>query len=164
MRRLAGVLLAVVALLLFTSPQAEATTYGWKWAETIEVFDATSSPYTRVAEAVREWDRTDARVVLTANRAAANIVVEARDGICGSGCAYFPTITNNVATGTCYATLTPAASRLPFAEGVVLHEVGHCLGLAHAPAGTRSVMTTQAPSSFYRAPTTYDRRDLNRLY
>lgn len=166
MKRTLSVLLSVIVIWLLLPTPAQATTYGWKWRETIEVYDATKGyRHTQVREAVREWDRSDARVVMTNNRAAANIVVETRSTLNATGTAFLPTITNGTATGRCYATLKPSAASQPYAEAVVLHEIGHCLGLAHSPDGVSSIMTSIIwPTTFLRQPTSYDYADLNRLY
>lgn len=148
--------------------QSEAVTYGWRWNEIVDVYDNTGgiSPYASVAQATAEWERRsgiDTR--MTTNVAEANIVVEFRDGICGSGCAYFAPVVNNIATGTCYATALPSIADIPAVEAVILHEIGHCVGLAHAPQTTRSVMTaTISANDFYKAPQPYDYKDMKSLY
>lgn len=167
-KKITALIVALMASIMFMAvPQtAGATAFGWKWNKVVHVFDGTtSSPNNwKISEAAREWDVKSGVVIrMTTNQAEAEIVVTEVNTTCGVGCAYYPPTSNRVAYGQCRIELTRLFANYKMAEYIALHEMGHCLGLAHAPIGERSVMLAGTKIQFY-IPTSYDYKDMKRLY
>ena len=171
MRRAFAAALAALLLVAVAAP-AEAAPYGWRWDQVVEVFDATTDPAWRVAEAVAEWDagRDGLTIVMTTDLASAEIVV--REGelptqIVGGGIggqAQLPPHPGGIATGVCRVTLSVWASSY-FREHIASHELGHCIGLGHNDNWHVSIMAPTVSGDQVRSePGPHDYRDKRRVY
>lgn len=154
-----------------TTDRAAPSVYGWHWAEPVDVYDDTPQPNNyKIAEAVREWGSISGglTVRMTTNKADANIIVSQVADTCGNGCALLDNLTYNSdgsVSGLCPVELEQFYAEWPVAEEFGVHEIGHCLGLSHAPDGTRSVMTaTVSQYDFFTRPQAYDKRDIKYIY
>lgn len=146
----------------------EPVVYGWSWHEVVEVFDGTPQPNNwRIEEAVAEWGkRSGLDIVMVSEPAAANIVVNEVYDSCGVtfgvvlGCAHM-----SGGVGVSTINLNPSYKNRDLAQHVGSHELGHTIGLAHAPTAVRSIMKPSVnDSTWLRAPQGYDYKDMQFLY
>lgn len=167
MRRTILALLAALGLVVAAAQPANAVTYGWKWGEVVDVYDGTTGGNWKISQAIREWDKTSGIVIRRVyDPAAANIIVSEVPALGWAGLAYVNelTITNGVASGLCRVELNADHRNLGVAEETALHEMGHCLGLAHTDV-RQSVMTAYGSrTDYFTRPTSYDRADMQAIY
>lgn len=160
-----------VELLSMDKGSVSTNVFGWRWGEVVDVFDNTGRSEWKVSEAVAEWDeRSGAVVRITTNLSTANVVVHQSGSACGilgaAGCAYLPSVTDGIAHGQTNIYLAAFVLQYPGTrEHVTIHELGHTLGLDHAPSTAKSVMRPSVgPNNYFTRPQSYDYRDMQRLY
>ena len=150
--------------------------YGWNWDGLVEVYDATGNPVWDVPGAVAKWHKAGINVVITTNRANAEIVVEQGDAnaFCNStniiiGCGGSDIDANNEPYQG-KAVMSQDWADWPYTEtqrGGTVHELGHTLGFGH-PAGLTnadSVMAVPIPTSgATEVLTPYDKSGVRYLY
>ena len=147
---------------------------GWHWQGTVNVYDATDDARWKVAEAAREWTaRTGLQTQMVGSVAAAQVVVYEVENFTDPnypnaiGLTYWPQVVGATADGQCrIELLTWVAEWYPVtAEHDALHELGHCLSLAHNTTDKRSVMApTVQLGEGYSRPTAADLRNLQSVY
>jgi hypothetical protein len=138
-------------------------TYDWRWAAgPIYVYDGTGEPRWGVADAVNDWRGSGLDVRLSATPCTGCIDVSAGampDANWGGYAEW--TAPGGYAT-ECRAVLDMYDAPRVYAHHIALHEVGHCLALAHNSGDVRgSVMNTTVSSLDY--VTAPSRGDLNTL-
>lgn len=167
---------AALLLTLLVAAPAQASTYGWRWASSsITVSDQTGDSSWRVQDAVDAWNAKGSPMHLRYTTDPCNncITVTAVDHIDCSSCgmqSYIAgqaswTLTNGAATD-CDVQLSRMTRTRTERVHASVHEIGHCEGLAHAPAGTKSAMVAVFDAGDRQAvvwPTSYDRQDLRDL-
>ena len=173
-RALAAVGVAAMVAVV-TAPAAEATTYGWRWADdSVQIVNDTKSkdidaalktleglPIGLDIEVVRKC--TSDCITVTYGDTDRN-----DDGVLEAwGYAYFDV--RNGVVSSCRADVSdtlkggnPRSSPRSYAPNVALHEVGHCLGLDHTNETMSSIMVPYA--TMRQAPSAYDIADLQSLY
>jgi len=177
-RRVVALIVALAALAgVLSARPSSAAVAEWRWAGGHVYLASTADPtYWRADAARREWNSAPDLRFGTENRrcddpwqdrqcvqvrerrigAATNLatarVTHYQDDAGHTRVAYCVVIVNRNARSR------PAAVRY----SALLHEVGHCNGLAHT-GRTDSVMTT-SPSSFPTDLTAYDRAEVDRRY
>jgi predicted Zn-dependent protease len=160
--------LAVVMAAILSAAPAKADTYGWKWAKTtISVADLTHSQRTK--DAITRWDAVTPLTLDRVGGRTADIVVRWGDlsetGWAGSA---DWTLTGGVATHCEIVVdrnrLNTRSLRQQYMTSVVLHEVGHCLGLAHTTDLTVASIMDAFIVSNWQYPQPYDIGQLALLY
>lgn len=153
---------------------------GYRWPTThLKIYLATSNrPLgTAFRDAVKAWNKTRAiHFTWTRHRSQADVIAEAGDLANGQATAGVGYVTTQL--GTTRSKYDPDTHALiqarstldtahleytsrPFRSEVAQHELGHALGLAHAPQGSHSVMI---PANVRTGITKEDRQTVRLLY
>jgi hypothetical protein len=165
--RFACIVALAVGLTALLSAPARADTNGTRWPTTsVRVYDATGS--TKVAAAVRAWNQATImrlRLVKTpctgcititrgptddASWSAQNERSIAADGVTITAC--------DVVIATWYK------DAFSLFRTVVMHEVGHCIGLAHISDTTIPSVMQAVATVDYDRPTVYDAGEILKVY
>lgn len=164
--------LAALCLAAVTATPAQAATYGWSWQQpTVYVYDGTTPGGDfAVAEAAAEWSASGINLVMTSDPAAADITVR-EEYVCGGGLqCYAGTASWSVEGGiasSCSVTVNPGlVDDGKLAQHALLHELGHCIGLAHNVKDIRrSVMNVSVnATTAVDRPSSRDLREAKSLY
>lgn len=183
MRRTIAIIMSLSALLiagLVTAPAASADVYGWSWKKPVDVYVDATAVNAPVADSVAGWTgfRSGLRMNITTDPTEAEIVVRAAiigSGVCVGSCpagqAQLPSGRGDgTPDGKCRITVQPwhaDGNNYPLELHIMLHEMGHCLGLAHPDKeGRQTIMNRQIGGKYgvMDSPGKWDERDIKGLY
>lgn len=161
--RLLAVLVAALTLLLGMAAPSQADNIGARWNGPIRIYDATGDARWGVALAAQQWAGSGVDIATSSSPCApACITVVTSPMITYAGLAQW---TRSGATITgCTVTLPTWASTQSWAHHSVLHELGHCFGLAHTTRRTSIMYPTVSGGTYMTKPSGWDLSELRKLY
>ena len=170
-KMMTAVAAAAMALVPVTAHAATMTGYGWQ-ENTLTVVDQGTKNWD-VAAAVAAWNSTDPAITLAMGPKKAKSCSEVAGQCITVGTGSLGDQVGGSATlrrsgsyiSSCHVTLADSVKGKEAAfynDMILLHEIGHCVGLDHAEFGARSVM--QSSVSGLKELQPYDLADLQTLY